>query len=95
MQHAEMKARLIQADANKLVLVDSHAPWRTWPISDKQRFMLRKFDIPFTEEMTSGEASDLIGKAVAERDKQKALYQAEKAAQKRTNPHRKNGRASA
>ena len=95
MQHAEMKARLIQSDEKKRVLVDSYAPWRAWPISEKQRFMLRKFEIPFTEAMTSGEASDLIGKAIAERDRQKALQQAEKAAQKGTNRHGKSGRASA
>jgi superfamily II DNA or RNA helicase len=93
LQHAEIKARLLQSDKKKLV--DSNEPWRAWPVSDKQRFMLRKFEISFTEDMTSGEASDLIGKAIAERDRQKALQRAEKAAQKATNRHGKSGRASA
>jgi superfamily II DNA or RNA helicase len=95
MQHAEMKAKLIQGDEKKRVLVDNSAPWRIWPVSDKQRFMLRKFEIPFTEEMTSGEASDLIGKAIAERDQQKVLQKAEKATLKTSLRQRKSGRASA
>jgi len=93
-QHAEMKARLLQANRKKRVLVDNRAPWRAWPVSDKQRYTLRKYGIPFIEEMTSGEASDLIGHAIAERDRQKA----EKAAQKGTKQpvrQRTRGRASA
>ena len=93
MQHAEIKARLLQSE--KKALVDNNAPWRSFPVSNKQLFMLRKFGIPFTEDLTSGEASDLIGKAIAERDKQKALQKAEKAAKKGTQKHNKNGRASA
>jgi hypothetical protein len=57
--------------------------------------MLRKFEIPFTEEMTSGEASDLIGKAITERDQQKILQKAEKAMLKTSPRQRKSGRASA
>lgn len=71
-QHAEMKARLLQSDENKLVLVDNNARWRSGPVTEKQRFTLRKFNIPISEGMTSGEASDLIGKAIAEREQQKA-----------------------
>src|SRR5450755_280213 len=89
--HAEMKAKLIQSSEKKLVLVDNNAPWRSFPVSNKQLYMLRKFDIPFTEAMTSGEASDLIGREIAKREKEKA----EKAAQKGVKQGRKRGRASA
>jgi len=89
--HAEMKAKLIQSSEKKLILVDNNAPWRSFPVSNKQLYMLRKFDIPFTEAMTSGEASDLIGREIAKREKEKA----EKAAQKGVKQGRKRGRASA
>ncbi len=86
-EHAEIKARILKSNEKKLVLVDHNAPWRAHPVSNKQLYMLRKFGIPFSEEMTAGEASDLIGKAIAERDKQKA----EKAVSKGrgTKPQRK------
>src|SRR6266487_2914285 len=93
MEHAEIKARLLQSDKKKLV--DATEPWRSRPVTDNQRFMLIKFDLPFTKGMTSGEASDLIGKAIAERDRKKALQKAEKAAKKGTRQRTKNGRASA
>jgi superfamily II DNA or RNA helicase len=83
-QHAEMKARLLQTDAKKLVLVDTRAAWRAWPVSEKQRFMLHKFAIPSTEGMTSGEASDLIGHAIAERERQRAEKGAKPSSGKRT-----------
>ncbi len=93
MEHAEIKARLLQSEKKKLV--DATEPWRTRPVTDNQRFMLIKFDLPFTKGMTSGEASDLIGKAIAQRDRKKALQKAEKAAKKGTRQRNKNGRASA
>lgn len=77
-QHAEIKARLLQADERKRVLVDSHAPWRARPASEKQRFVLRRYGIPHEATITSGEASDLIGKALAEREQRKAERQAGK-----------------
>src|SRR6266487_6465562 len=40
MQHAEIKARLLQSE--KKALVDNNAPWRSFPVSNKQLFMLRK-----------------------------------------------------
>ncbi len=91
--HAEMKAKLLQSSEKNLKLVDSNAPWRANPASHKQIYKLRQFGIPFTDDITSGEASDLIGKAIAEREKQKA----EKAAKKGTKPRSgsKRGRASA
>jgi hypothetical protein len=77
-QHAEMKARLLQSDENKRILVDSTAPWRARPASLKQICLLRKYRIPFEPEITSGEASDLIGKAKDARERSLA----EKAANK-------------
>ncbi len=71
-QHAEMKARILQSDEKKLILVDNNAPWRSRPASLKQICLLRKFNIPFTDDISSGEASDLIGQALAEQKKQKA-----------------------
>ncbi len=62
MQHAEMKTRLLLSQ--KRMLVDNTMPWRSRSVTPKQRFMLRKFHIPFTPAMTSGEAADLIGKAI-------------------------------
>ncbi len=79
-QHAEMKARLLQSDEKKLILVDSNAAWRAWPASDKQIFMLRRYGIPFGPDLTKGEASDLIGKAKGEREKRKAEKKASKGA---------------
>ncbi len=84
MQHAEMKARLLQADAGKRVLVDTRAAWRAWPVSSKQRSMLHKFNIPYTESMTSGDASDLIGHAIAEREQQKVEKAAARGSRQRT-----------
>lgn len=68
--HAEMKARLMQDE--KLALVDQKAPWRSRPISEKQRFMLIKYNIPFREGLTAGEASDLIGAAIEQKDQRQA-----------------------
>ena len=96
MQHAEMKARLLQSE--KKQLVDMGMPWRSGPVTDGQRFMLIKFHIDYAPSMTSGEASDLIGKAIVERDRLKALKklekEANKAAKKKARSY-KRGRASA
>ncbi|GCE06125.1 DEAD/DEAH box helicase [Dictyobacter aurantiacus] len=78
-QHAEMKARLLQSSAKKLVLVDSTAPWRARPASDRQLYMLRKYKLDFDPAITSGEASDLIGKAKEDEAKNKAGKKAKKA----------------
>jgi superfamily II DNA or RNA helicase len=94
-QHAEMKARLLHGDERKLVLVDSQAPWRARPVTDAQACMLGKFNIPFSAAMTSGEASDFIGQALAERDKQKAQQKAERAALKSTRGKPRKARMSA
>ena len=90
-QHAEMKAKLLQSDEKKLILVDNNAPWRARPASDKQVFMLRRFNIPFTDDITCGEASDLIGQAMIEKDKLKA----EKSANKGTRSRQKKARVGA
>ncbi len=89
--HAEMKARLLQADESKLVLVNSRAAWRARPATDKQVRLLRQFDIPFNEDTTCGEASDLIGLALAEREKHKT----EKKANRQETSKQKKARESA
>ena len=86
-QHAEMKARLLQ-DERKRVLVDNNAVWRIQPASLKQLYTLRKYNIPFSAEITAGEASDLIGHAIAEREKR----QAEEKTKKGTTGQRKRVR---
>ncbi|MBO0783503.1 MAG: hypothetical protein J2P37_32225, partial [Ktedonobacteraceae bacterium] len=88
-QHAEMKARLLQTDERKLVLVDSNAPWRAKPASAKQLLKLRQFGIPLTENLTCGEASDLIGHAIAQRQQRQAEGKITK------EPNTKKARASA
>jgi superfamily II DNA or RNA helicase len=95
-QHAEMKARLLQTSEKKLILVDNNAPWRSRPASDRQVWMMRKFDIEFTEDTTAGEASDLIGQAIAEEKKRKTEKATEKAAGRtKSQRGRKKARASA
>lgn len=71
-RHAEIKAKILQAGEKKRVLVDSTAPWRIHPASVKQCYMLRKFGIEHKPDITAGEASDLIGKALDERNRKKA-----------------------
>ncbi len=81
-QHAEMKARVLQSDEKKRVLVDSNAAWRTWPASPKQCYMLRLYGITFSPEITRGEASDLIGQAKDDQERHKAEQKAQKAQEK-------------
>ncbi|GCF07325.1 DEAD/DEAH box helicase [Dictyobacter arantiisoli] len=78
-QHAEMKARLLQSSEKKLVLVDNNAPWRSNPVTKGQIYMLRKYNIAYTPTITSGEASDLIGRAIEDGAKAKAETKAKKA----------------
>ncbi len=68
-RHAEMKARLLQAGEKKVVLVDANAPWRAQLASPSQIRMLNKYRIPYSPGITSGEASDLIGPALADSKK--------------------------
>lgn len=70
-QHAETKAKLLLSDAKKRILVDSNAPWRMRPASEKQCTMLRDFKIPHSPTITSGEASDLLSKVFADRERAK------------------------
>ena len=78
-EHAEIKARLLQSDEKKVILVDSTAPWRVQPASIKQIYLLRKFGIEHNATITSGEASDLIGKEMDAREKRKAEKKTAKA----------------
>jgi hypothetical protein len=57
---------IIERHIAKLELQKQHvfnnpnAPWRLKPASEKQRDMLRKFKVPFGDDLTAGEASDTI-----------------------------------
>lgn len=57
---AESYARKILAEPKGISLVDPSSPWRNKPISEKQQGMLKMYRIPIFENMTSGQASDLI-----------------------------------
>lgn len=46
-------------------LIDKNAAWRKLPISEKQIETLAKFKVNFDPAITKGEASDLIGLAIA------------------------------
>src|SRR5579872_194841 len=78
-QEAEKAARKILAEPRGINLVDPSAPWRSKPVSDGQRGMLKMYRIDIPEGMTSGQASDIISKHKDEIAKRKA----EKAARKR------------
>ena len=93
-QHAEMKAKLLQSDEKKRILVDSNAPWRAHPASIKQCYMLRKFGIEHKPDITAGEASDLIGKAIHERNQAKAKKKLAQLQRGKT-PRKRGRRASA
>lgn len=69
-QHAEVKAKLLQSDERKLILVDSSAPWRIYPASIKQIYHLNKLGIGHAPDITAGEASDLLSKAFEDRKRQ-------------------------
>jgi superfamily II DNA or RNA helicase len=71
-QHAEMKGKLLESDEKKRILVDSKAPWRVYPASIKQCAFLHKLGIEHSADITAGDASDLIGKAIHEQNRQKA-----------------------
>jgi superfamily II DNA or RNA helicase len=76
-QQAERRAKLLLANEKKnLALVDRNAAWRSWPMSFKQMHTLRRLGIPFTATTTRGEASDLLSKAFAEKEKEQAAKQA-------------------
>ena len=46
-------------------LVDPHAAWRTRPASERQLQALRRFRVPVTPDLTAGEASDHLARAIA------------------------------
>jgi superfamily II DNA or RNA helicase len=77
-QEAEKRARLIMSEPRGIALVDPSSPWRGKPISEKQKGMLKLYRIPYTEGMTSGQASDLIDAHKQEIERRKAAKQARK-----------------
>ena len=88
MQHAEIKAKLIQSDEKKLVLVDSNAPWRARPVSDKQVFMLRRYDIPFTEDITRAKRLILLARRKQNESNRKRRKRQRRARRRRSGERR-------
>lgn len=83
---AEKIARKLLADSRNALWMDKvHPnPKRNDPITEPQKGMLRMYRIPYTDEMTKGEASDLISKRkdeIEKRKAEKALKQAARNAQ--------------
>ncbi len=85
---------MLQSDEKKLILVDSNAAWRVHPASIKQCYLLRKFGIEHKPDITAGEASDLIGKAIHEQERKKAEKKLAKL-QRGETPTKRGRRASA
>lgn len=71
-QLAEKKARMLLAEPKAVALVDRNASWRKYPIDPegKQARFLDWKHIPWTPDMTKGEAADLID-AWKQQDEQK------------------------
>jgi superfamily II DNA or RNA helicase len=62
MQVAEKKARMLAESSKNMTLVDKSAAWRNQPVSETQEKFLKWKKIPVTEDMTKGQAADLIDK---------------------------------
>jgi ATP-dependent helicase IRC3 len=58
---SEDYARRLGAQA----LVNPQAPWRSRPASDRQLHALRRFRLPVPPQLTAGEASDALARAIA------------------------------
>lgn len=94
-QHAESKAKLLEADEKKRILVDSNAPWRINPASLKQLHYLHKLGIAHKPDITSGEASDLLDKAFADQRRQQLEKKLAKLQKSETKAPRRRKKASA
>lgn len=58
--------------ARKVLFSNPNSPWRKKPASEKQLARLRQWRIPFADGISAGEASDLIGKYLEARKREKA-----------------------
>jgi len=81
-QEAEKTARKIMAEPKSVFWIDKvhPSPRRLEPITEKQKSMMDWKKIPYTEEMTKGEASDLIQAYMDKKEKEKAAKLTRKAA---------------
>lgn len=82
-QFAEKRIRMLHDDPTSKKLLDTEAPWRKQKIdpTSNQVKMLNWFNIPWTNDMTKGEASDLIDahkEEIARKKAAKAARQAER-----------------
>lgn len=66
--YAQGVAESFVAEVGAMALVNPRSRWRKNPISDKQKELMRKWRLPFTDDMTSGEASELISAEKLRRD---------------------------
>ena len=57
-------------------LVDKNAPWRSKPASEGQIKMLRWYNMPIPQGITSGQAADLIDQHKTEIERRKAAKKA-------------------
>jgi superfamily II DNA or RNA helicase len=80
MQFAEKRARLLLADRTAKKLLDKNEPWRNEPISEGLKKWLDWKKIPWTPEMTKGEACDLRDEWERENEEKKAARAARAAA---------------
>jgi superfamily II DNA or RNA helicase len=81
LQEAEKRAKMLLVDSKSVTLVDRNAPWRSKPIdpNSNQVKTLKWYRIPWTPEMTKGEASDLIDAHKQKIEQRKAKAAAKKA----------------
>ncbi len=71
LQFAEARVLKIQDNPKVISLYDKNAPWLKEPPTDAQRQMALWYKIEITEDMSKGELSELIGKAIEAKKQRK------------------------
>lgn len=77
-QEAERLTRKILEDPRSIDWIDGSNPRRNDPITEKQINKMKFHKIPYTLDMTKGQASDLIDRHMAEIERRKAVKAAKK-----------------
>ena len=57
---------------DKVSMIKQNAEWRTWGPTEKQVALLKKFGYHNADQLTKGQASNLLSKIFADREKKKA-----------------------
>ncbi len=93
-QYAERQARTILADPQKVKFLDRTAPWRCLPveIESKQAYHLRRFGVNITDDMTKGEAADLLDELFAQERAEREQRRTEK--KEKTSKTSKRGKST-